>query len=1060
MSLPSFSIRRPITISMFFVAVTLFGVISVAMLRQELFPPITYPKLTVVTQYANAAPEEIETLITKPIEEAVGSTPGLRSITSLSREGVSLVIAEFGWDQNMDFSALAVREKIDLIKARLPRDSEEPTVVKFNPFELPAMTLSVSSDSRSPVQLKRLATKWVKDEIEKINGVASASISGGADEEILVDVDQGRLKASSIGIVDVQRAITESNLNYPGGTIKENFYEYLVRTIGEFEHIDEINNISVGIEEHEELPPNKQPIDGKLIMLKDVAKVIRQMKEQTSFSRFNGRENLTVLVQKQAQANTILVAQDIKSKLKELKEQLPEDIRIDIIYDQSEFVKEAINGVSDSAVQGGVLAFFILYIFLKNFRSAALVVIVIPLTILATFTLMFFTKISLNVISLGGIALGVGMLVDNSVVVIENVFRHFSEISVGDIKKSTMRGTEEVVAPLLASTLTTVMVFLPMIFVTGIAGQIFKELAWVVVVTQLFSIFVSLTLLPMLIVYFGGYKLQNPEGEKPSRVSKILDLCATPLNMMEALYKKTLPRFLKRKAPGLITIVILFAVAMFAMVRYEKIVMPKVDQGQFMVSLQLPVGTRVERTNGVVRHLERHLLKIPEVEYVSTVVGSSKAESSKDMVQQLGSHQGQMVIVLKEKRNVSTDDLIQRIREAIHVPTFRRALRGAAINFISYDSAFKAGGEDTAPVVINVKGNNLEVMKSLIHKVQSKIEKIPGIVEVANTIPESAPETKIIVNKDKAAFYRISVTDLATAAHISIKGAIASKFKEEGKELDIRVVLQEKDRKGVSGLPFLLMYSPAGINVPLDEIVAFKSGFGPSEIRRETQERTMKVTAKVFGRSTAEINADIEKIIEEMDFPPGYLVDLAGESEEVQESFKSLQLALILSVVLVYMIMAAQFESYFQPFIIMFTMPLALIGVSLALGATHTPISVVVVLGIILLGGIVVNNGIILIDFVNGEVKEGKTIHEAVTASGLVRFRPIMMTAATTVLGLVPLALGIGEGAKLQAPMAIAVMGGMIIATTLTLLVIPAIYEATQTFKFNPKAWFSKKSPR
>ncbi len=1052
MSLPSFSIRRPVSVIMFFVGILLFGFISITKLSQELFPPIVYPKLTVVTNYANAAPEEIENLITKPIEEAVGSTPGLRSVTSISREGISLVMAEFGWNQSMDFAALGVREKIDLIKARLPRDAEEPTVVKFNPFELPVVTISVASDKRSGVKLKHFATKWVKDEMEKINGVASANISGGADEEILVSVDQGRLKISDLGIVDIQKTISESNLNYPGGTIKENFYEYLVRTMGEFQHIDEIGKIAVGRDESRN-PSKTQPGSpeekedrSNLVLLKDVADIERVTKKRTSFSRFNNSENLTISIHKQAQANTIRVAADIIKRLNELKLETPDDVKMDVIYNQATFIQEAINGVRDSAIQGGFLAFLILLIFLKSVRTSILIIVIIPITVLATFTLMFFSGISLNVISLGGVALGVGMLIDSAIVVIENVTRHADMSKSRDMKIHALRGTEEVIAPLVSSTLTTVMVFLPMIFVTGIAGQIFKELAWVVVVTQLFSILVSITLLPMLIVMFTPITptAEEKEAKTHTRIYKILVLAGKPIDLIFAYYNNLLPKVLAKKGRYLFVVLLLFIGAMYLLGTYEKEVMPKVDQGQFITKINMPVGTRVEKTNQIVLILEKYFSKFEIVESVAIIVGSSKDSGSKSVVQQIGSHQGQMIVTLKKDRALSTNDFLQTVRNDLKHPAYRKVLGRAKISLISQESAFKVGGEDSTPIVVNVKGADLDILTQMALEIESNLKDIPGAVEVNNTIPESAPETKIYIDKDRAAFHRLSVTDLATASHISIKGSIASKFKEGGKEVDIRVVLREQDRGGLADIPHMIMHSSTG-GVPLNEVVTLKSGQGPSEIKRESQERIIKVTSKVFGRSVTEVNTDLLAQFDKMDIAKEYSVSIAGESEEVQESFKSLQMALILSIVLVYMIMAAQFESYFQPFIIMFTLPLSMIGVAFALGITGTAISVVVVLGIILLGGIVVNNGIILIDFINGKVLEGASIREAVLQAGVVRFRPILMTALTTILGLAPLAMGLGEGSKLQSPMAIAVMGGLLVATFLTLLVIPAIYEGTMT---------------
>ncbi len=1059
MSLPSTCVKRPVSVLMFYAGVLLFGIISLSFLRQELFPPISYPKLSIVTHYENAAPEEIENLITKPIEEAVGSTAGLKSMTSTSREGLSVVVAEFGWDQNMDFAALGVREKIDLMKSRLPRDSQEPTVVKFNPFELPVMTLSISSENRTGVRLKRFSEKWFKDEIEKISGVASAVVSGGEDEEILVAVDQGRLKASGIGVADLSKALAAANLNYPGGTIKESFYEYLVRTMGEFKKIDDIGKVPVakGHDSQASHIPKEQAEAEQnpgLILLQDLAKIQRTVQPRTSFSRFNGRENVTISVQKQASANTIQVVNQVKKRLNELDAQLPKDIKVDVVYDQSDFIQSAINGVRDAAVQGGFLAFFVLLIFLRQVLTSTLVMIITPVTVLATFTLMYFMGISLNVISLGGIALGVGMLTDNAIVLIENAFRRFNEFPEFDFRENIRIASEEVIAPMFASTFTTIAVFLPMIFVTGIAGQIFKELAWVVVATQVISIIIAFTLLPVLMVKF---KVRgNPEEARHGRMYNTLDTLGRPITWLQNYFQVLVPAFMKHRKRNLLIIFGLFVVSMFVLTRLDRVMMPKIDQGQFMIKVDMPVGTRVEFTNHITRVVEKFTSKIPEVKNISTIVGSSHGSSSKEILQRIGSHQAQMIVNLKPGRKRSTDEVVQYIRSQFLLPHWRKLLKGARVSYFLYESAFQIGSDESAPIVIDVKGNNMATLKRIADNLQSDLGKIKGVFDVSDSFPESSPETKINVNKDKASYYRLSVTDLATAAHISIKGIVATTFKEEGKELPVRVVLEEGYRDDVSKLPNLLMHSPLGLEVPLAELVTFTVGRGPSEIKRIGQERTIQVFGKFFGRSFKDVMQDVNAVMKSSRPPEGYAIEVAGASLEMEESFASLRMALMLSILLVYMIMAAQFESYFQPFIIMFTMPLALIGVALSLFITHTPVSVVVLLGVILLGGIVVNNGIILIDFANQMLGEGKPLAEAAVKASATRFRPIMMTAFSSILGLLPLAMGLDEGSKLQAPMAIAVMGGLLVATFLTLVVIPALLVGASNLR---EKYFAKKAP-
>ena len=1052
MSLTGLCIRRPVTTLMFYAFLMLFGCISLVSMKQELFPSIEYPKLSIVTNYENAAPEEIETLISKPIEEAVGSTPGLRSVTSISREGISVVVAEFGWDQPMDFAALNVREKIDLIKARLPRDAEEPTVLKFNPFVRPVLKLSVSSDLRSPVKLKRFTEKWFKDEIEKVNGVASVTLSGGEDEEIIVDVDQGRLKATDIGVNDISKVLSAANLNYPGGTIKESFYEYLVRTMGEFRTVDEIGKVALNKKEDAQTgaPGEEEDITPELVLLKDVANIYRTVQKRTSFSRYDQRENITLSVQKQATANTIRVVDDILAKLDELKLQMPEDIHSSIIYNQADFIKDAIHGVRDAAMQGGVLAFLVLLVFLRRALLSVLVVLITPITIIATFSFLYFMGISLNIISLGGIAISVGLLVDSAIVVIENVFRRVRENPGSDFNKEVELSCNEVIAPVLSSILTTVVVFLPMVFVIGVVGQLIKDLAWVVVIMLLLSFGVAFTILPVLIVKFRhslSKMAVSKETAHKGILTRVLDVVALPITGLQNLFRKVLPGLLMKRGRYLLMVFGLFVFSGILISGLDRIMMPKVDQGQFSLKVDMPVGTRVEITNQITSVIEKYLAAIPEVQNVSVIVGSQKGGSTKEAIQRIGSHQAEVTVNLKEKRAKSTDLLVQEVRQALAVAPLKKQLLGARISYVLNDSLFSVGGEESAPVTIDIKGNRMDVLKHLAEEVQDKIEQIPGIYDVTNTFPESSPETKINVNKDKASFYRLSVTDLATAAHISIRGIVATKFKEEGREIPIRVVLQEHTRDAVSKLPFILMHSPLGVSVPLAELVTFQTGRGPSEIKRIDQERTIQVFAKIFERSLREVTADVEKALSEVKTAQGYHVYLAGASVEVTESFNSLCFALLLSVVLVYMIMAAQFESYYQPFIIMFTVPLALIGVSLGLVVTGTPLSVIVILGVMFLGGLVVNNAIILIDFINQRIGEGMPVFEAVVDATRVRLRPILMTALTSILGLLPLALGLGKGVRLLSPMGIVQMGGLLISTFLTLFVIPAVYLSTSKLR-------------
>ena len=1008
---------------MIFVGVALFGVISLLKLPQELFPPITYPQLTVVTTYENAAPEEIETLITKPVEEAIGTVSGIVRLRSVSKEGISLVIAEFGWAENMDFAALRMREKIDLIKERLPRESKEPIVMKYNPFEMPIMALSITGN-RSPQALREISRRIIKDELEKIEGVASASIAGGLEREIIVEVDQGRLNAQGVPLLSVAKSITDANLNYPAGTIKESFYEYLIRTLGEFEHVGEIQEIAVHVEKDD---PAKRPEEKenkeisrskRLVLLKDVGVVYDTVKERTSFSRYNGKENISLSIQKQAKTNTLQVANRIKDKLSTIRREVPQDVLIEIVYDQSKFIKGAINGVRDSAIQGGFLAFLVLLLFLRNIRSSLIVTFSIPISIVAVFTLMYMGKLSINMMSLGGLALGVGMLVDNAIVVLENITRHKEEGE--EAKPAAVTGAGEVQSAITSSTLTTIVVFFPMAFVVGIAGQIFKQLAFTVIFALAASLLVALTLIPLMA---GG------KGARPAHPAKqrfiLLDL-----------YEAALSRFLRFKAFGLFLVALLFFGSLFLFVPLDKELMPKVDQGQFIVKVNMPSGAKLEVTDRASKKIEDYILGLPDVKDVATIVGSTRGRDAKDVLQRLSSNQAEIRVDLKKEREAKTSEVVQNIKNHLTLS----GAGGASIEYILQESIFSAAVEESSPIIVEVKGEHMPTLTKIAEKLKERIEKTEGVYGVKTDMPEPSPETKVFVNKDRASVYNLSVADIAQTSQIGLKGYIASRLKEKGQEIDIRVRLREEDRGDFDKLSRIEVHSSEGHIVPLFTVARFGKGLGPSEIKRLDQERTIVISANIFNRPLKDVTSDVTSVINGLDIPEDFTVKLTGETEEMSESFNSLRFALIFSIILIYMIMAAQFESFWQPLIIMATVPLSVIGVLLGLFVTGTSVNVVALLGLIMLGGIVVNNGIVLMDYLNLLRSRGKTATEAVMEASKARLRPILMTAMTTILGLVPMALAFGEGSELRSPLAISVIGGLSVSTFLTLFVVPAIY--------------------
>lgn len=1042
MDLPRFSVERPVTIIMMVAGILIFGTVSLELLPQELFPQIVYPQLTVVTPYENAAPEEIETLITKPIEEAIGTVAGVKKITSISKEGLSLVIAEFGWNQNINFAALGMREKLDLIKERLPREAEEPIVLAYNPFDKPILILSITTArDRSPVALRDLTRKMIKDEIEKVEGVASANISGGLEREIQVEINQDRLQSRGIPVLDISKAVSNANLNYPAGTIKESFYEYLIRTLGEFENAREIGSVAVGSSEQDGeedrryagARPKKGAVsrDKRLIYLSDVAEIVDGIKERTSYSRYNGKENISIAIQKQALGNTVRTIDRVKQKLKELKADLPKDIDIAIVYDQSGFIKESITGVWDAAWQGGVIVFFVLLYFLRNVWSSVIVTLTIPISVMATFALMYFANVSINMMSLGGLAFGVGMLVDGAIVVIENIFRHMQQ---GDDKKeASIIGTSEVAVSVAGSVLTTVVVFLPLIFVIGIIGQISKDFALTVTFSLLASWVAAVTIIPLLTS--KGIKLGKNIADELDEDASKLDTSGA-IAKVRGFFSWMLQKFIRHKIRYLFFTIVLFILSLLLFNVIDKELLPKVDQGQFTMKIDMPAGTRLEVTNGISEQIERVLLEIPEIAAVNVTVGSTKESTTRNIVDRLNANQAEIAITLKKKRTLKSADVVQIIKGRVDA----MSLKNAHIEYVLQENVFETGMGGAAPVTIELKGNDLKALEDLTYLVQEKLSPVPGIYGVKNNLAEPSPETKVLIDKDRASLYGLSVTDIAQTALIGLKGYLSTKLKEKGEEIDIRVRLRKQDRSDFNKLERLEIRSPTGASVQLSSVATFGKGKGPSEIRRVNQERVVAVYANIYNRSSKDIEGDVNAMIGRLEVPKGYSVKLAGQSEDMKASFDSMRNAIIAAFLLIYMVMAALFESLWQPFIIMFTIPLGLIGVAWTLFITRTSVSAYVLMGVGILGGIVVDNAIVLIDCINLFLKKGMDPEKAVVSATSVRFRPIMMTTLSTIMGLLPMAFLGGEGAELRAPMAITVMGGLVVGTLLTLVVIPAIY--------------------
>ena len=1050
MTLPEYAIKRRVTTVMVFVGIFFLGAVSLLNFPQELFPRISFPQITVVTDYVNAAPEEIETLITRPLEEAISSVSGLRRIESVSREGKSTITVSFNWNQNIDFAALAVREKIDLVKERLPKESEDPVVLKFDPLSRPILILSVTGKLQ-PAELKRVAQQTLKDNLEKVEGVASVTISGGLDREILANLDQGRMQAAGVSILQVIDAIDTSNISYPAGSIKKGLYEYLIRTVGEFRSVEEIGYTVMRTDTKKEFEQAqdtgfiergargpRSTVDTKreelekgisekrTVILNDIGDVKDTFRERTTISRFNGKENVAISIQKQASANAVELVNRIKREIMFLKDEINSlGANVEIVYDHSDFIKKAVQSTRDSAIQGAFLAILVLLPFFKDWGSSSIVALSIPISIVGSFFLLKMQGISLNTMSLGGLALGSGMIVDNSIVVIENIFRLREEGCTNE--EASVRGTNEVLWPIVSSTLTTEAVFLPLIlFVPGVSGQLFKDLSWAVIHSLNISFLVSIWLIPMASLYIQPKK----SGVQVTGY----------LERVQQFFAKKSSKQQNRIFTTIVTVGIalfLLSLVIFRMLDTE--VIPKVDQGQFLVKVNLPVGSRIEATDAVVTAIEERLRKIQEVENVAVTIGSSSSSKAGEVkIETLRASQAIILVSLKKNRKRPSHAVVGQLKEELQ----NVDLKNAGVEYILQENEFEFAAAGGKPIVIEIKGYDLGILKSFVEEVEKLIHEIPGVMEVLNDLGEASPETKIEIDKKRASLYAISARDISLTSKAAIDGAVATAFKEAGKEIDVRVRLKESDRIDLGKLNDLLLYSDhLQVSVPLKAVATIKQGYGPSEIKRRDQIRTVTVTASIQKEfKEKDVLQRVAIVLSKIEHPNSYDIKLVGKAREVKEAFNRVAFAILLALILNYMIMAAQFESFIQPLIIMCTVPLAMIGVALALLVTHTAVSVISLLGVMILAGTVVNNAIVLLDFINQSRAEGMEAVEAAIRSSFVRFRPITMSAATAVLGLIPLALGIGEGAELQAPLAIAMIGGLSAATFFTLCVIPAVY--------------------
>lgn len=1083
MKITQVTIKRPVTTFMFFLAIVLLGFVSLRELSVDLLPNINYPRLSVITQYSGVAPEEIETLITQPLEAAVSRIPGIRRVESVSKEDVSYMTLEFAWGTDMDFAMLHTRENLD--SALLPDDVEAPTIIPLDPASKPIMVLSVSG-ARSLLELKEFSEELIKPRLEQIDGIGSAEIAGGVEREIQVEVDPRLMTLYGLSIDEIANRISAFNRNLQGGSIRKGRFKYALRIVGEYEFVSEIEEINL-----------KTTESGGVVRLKDVAKVRDSIKERQGITRLNGDESIGILVRKESGANTVEVTKLAREVIDEIRSENP-GINIMVVSEQAEYIESAISSVLNSIVLGGILAFFVLFIFLQDFKTPVIIAVVIPISIIATFNLLFFRGITLNIMSLGGLALGVGMLVDNSIVVSESVFRHKS---LGKpLKEAAYIGTREVGMAVTASTLTTISVFLPVIYVHGVAGQLFKDQALTVTFALISSLVVSLTLLPMMASWRFGSLLsyefskskEKPAGEKKSTkksklgfllwpykgfrwliytlvkgIGKIikfifsfisqlilllihyLSLPFRPVtqavfkgynrvyNKFEVRYHKGLAWSLDNKGKVLFISLVFLLITLFLFSLIPRELMPKPETSSFEIHMKTPIDYSLEQSSDVVSSIEKWMQTQKQIQASFSQIGIVSGMENMNPDVSLNSAK----IYVEVKKASMVDQVIESVRSKMD------QFQGLSYSIVKEQSTLSQFlAFSTAEVGIKIKGDDLNKLGELAEELVSKLQNIEGIADVNTNLGEGKPEFLVSIKKSALEKYNIAPGQIGDFLVNAVRGRTATQFRELEKNFDVVVRLEENTRENIESL--LDEQIVIGrTRIPLRELASYEITTGPKEIRREDQQREVIVTANLRGKKISQVVPEIENALSSLELPRSYRVVLSGEQEEMQKSFRSLMFALGLAVLLVYMIMAAQFESLLHPFLILFTLPMGLTGAVWALLITGQTLNVISIIGMVVLAGIVVNDAIVKIDYTNQLRKKGMGLRESIMEASRVRLRPILMTTFTTAIGLFPMSLGLGKGSELQQPLAIAVIGGLLLATFLTLILIPLSYDMAENRK-------------
>lgn len=1038
MNLPELSIKKPVTVLMLTLIVVLFGVVSLTRLPVELYPNTSFGQISIIISVRGGIPPtEVETLVTKPIEEAVATVSDLEQLLSISKEGESTVVLSFKPSTDMDFAALEVREKFAKVKNQLPKEIEKPVIAQFQQGDVPVMIVSATSEQRSTEDIRKVVDNVMKEALKRVPGVANVEVAGGRERKILVEADQTRLAGFGIPIDEVTNTLWNNNLNLLSGEIEQSSNRVLVRIIGEYESIDQIRNMAL-----------RMTPTGSVIRVKDVATVKDSFLEPAEYSRLNVKPVVTLYVQKESSKNTIKVAKELLKEIEELKTLLPRDIHLVVTSNQAEFIKKAIDNLQESLLQGIVLIILVFFLFLfrpsrrlvgvvmglialtfflkgiplylmfvaivaalvtrRKFRSIVIVTLPIPVSVIGTFIFMRSWGVTINVMTLFGLALGVGMLVDNSIVVFENILKKL-EAGQG-LVESAVTGSQEMFLSIVASTATNVIVFLPLVFMGEELQKLYSGMAFTIVISLLVSMVCAVTLVPMMCARPTLSPQLPPtlEAEEESWIKRF-----------SARERKFLFRSIRFRGRVFLASAAIFVFSLYLVSRLGMEYLGSTEQNKFTIFVELPTGAKLDASNKVVKKIEKLLKTLPEIKNITSRI---EAWSSKIYVELLPSNE----------RKKGAHEVIETLREETN------KMQPA---FIYFQQEEQVG---TKEVILEVFGHKYDKLRELAMAMANRMEQIKSLTDTKIRMREGRPEMEILVNKKKAGLTGLTVADTANQIHGQMRGLRATVFHTEGKEVETISRLDEKYRKTFKDLHHLIMTGEDGNPILLSQIADFKFGLGPSEIWRKNKNRMVQVSANIGKVPLSKIVAELQESLKSIPFPEDYFYKVGGDYPTLMRTSKQLKLMIAFVLVLVYLVLASLFESFYQPALIMIAVPLALIGAVLALYIGPHSIGVGALLGMMMLGGIVVNHSIMLLDRINYYTRQGKSAIRAAILANRDRLRPILMTMSTTVLGLIPMAIDRSEGANLWSPLALTVIGGVVSSTILTLMVTPAFYIISQ----------------